>query len=216
MLFRVEVFMTMAEQSLRRAVVDPDGFTQNLNWLPYGLQERDFQNAMDALYDYFYSVNTALMGRGLEWMENTVRAAAVSNIISDLTQAAIAKYSYGLVVNQRHNGHPDLIPRGKYPGDKALAAEEGVEIKSTRRSVADTHGARAGWVCQFNYRVDKEPVIAGRNPTIIEHIYLAQVTPDLYRRNVRKTELGTNTSTLDAEGLKVLRMGVIYTDPSVK
>lgn len=184
--------------------------------MPYGLQQRDFVNAMEALYDFFHAVNTALVGRGLEWAENTIRAAAVSNIISDMTAAAIAKHSNGLVENRQHNGHPDLIPHGMYADDKVKAGEHGVEIKSTRGTVADTHGARTGWVCQFNYKPDKEPIIANRAPTVVTHIYLAQVTPEHFRRNVRLTDLGTDTSTLHREGLAVLRAGVIYTDPSVK
>lgn len=207
----------MPSASLRRATVSQSGFVENLSsWLPYGLQQRDFQNALDALYDYFHAVNTALMGRGLEWMENTVRAAAVSNIISDLAQAAVAKHSNGLVVNRKHNGHPDLIPHGTYPDDSVQSGEEGVEIKSTRGRVADTHGARTGWVCQFNYKVDPEAIIAARWPTVVEHIYLAHLDPSLYRRNIRQTELGTHTSTPDAEGMRVLRAGLLYEDLSVR
>ncbi|MCE9623746.1 MAG: hypothetical protein K8R99_15510 [Actinomycetia bacterium] len=199
---------------MERAEVVESGFTKGLTDLPYGLQVRDFRNALDALYDFFHAVNTALMGRGLEWMENLVRAAAVSNMVSDMASAAIAKHSNGLVLNRRHNGHPDLIPHGTYPDDKVEHGEEGVEVKGTRGRVADTHGARDNWVCQFNYKVDPEAIIAKRRPTIVTHIYLAHVTKELYRRNERKTELGTDTSTLDAAGMAVLRKGLIYQHPA--
>lgn len=208
----------MGGVELSRAHVVRSGFTPGLDQsgrLPYGLQQRDFQNAMESLYDFFHSINSALMQRGIEWIENTVRAAAVSNMISDLTAAAMAKYSYGLVENQHHNGHPDLIPHGMYPNDSVKAGEEGVEIKSTRGRVADTHGARNGWVCQFNYKVDSEPIIANRRPTIITFIYLAQVTEAHFRRNERLTERGTHTSTLDRSGLALLRQGVVYQHPSM-
>lgn len=200
----------MPSAPLQRASVNDSGFTSELDWLPYGLQKRDFQNAMEALYDYFYAVNTALTARGMEWMEFTVRAAAVSNIISDLVQAAVAKYSNGLVVNMQHNGHPDLVPRGMFPNNSIKSGDEGVEIKSTRGRVADTHGARTGWVCQFNYKVDSEPLVTNRAATIVTQIYLARLTPDLYRRNLRKTDLGTHTSTPDKEGLRILREGIVY------
>ena len=170
---------------------------------------------METLYDFFHAINTTLIDRGLEWMENTVRPAAVSNMISDMVAAAIAKHSNGLVENRQHNGHPDLIPRGVYAADTVKAGTEGVEIKSTRGRVADTHGAREGWICQFNYRVDPEPLIAQRRPTIITHIFLARVTEAHFRRNVRRTERGTNTSTLDRAGLVVLRQGLIYRDSPV-
>lgn len=205
----------LVPDTLRRASWDPDGFADGLDtWLPYGLQKRDFQNAMDALYDFFLVVNGALAARGLPWFEESIRAAAVSNVVSDLVHAAVAKYSNGLVRNQHHNGHPDLIPRGMYDNDDVLSGDEGIEVKSTRGRVADTHGARHGWVCQFNYIVDSEPVIARRQPTFVSHIYLARVSEELFRRNLRKTEVGTNTSTLDKSGLAVLRAGVVYVDPA--
>lgn len=197
------------------ATVDPDGFVDDLDWMPYGLKEKDFVNAMESIYEFFHSVNCLQVRRGLEWIEFTVRPAAVSNIISDMCAGALAKYSNGLVENKQHNGHPDLIPFGTYPNDKVKAGSEGVEIKSTRRTVADTHGARAGWVCQFNYQVDPEPLLAERKPTAITHVYLAKVTLKDFRRNERKTERGTHTSTLHKGGLKVLRDGLVYKDTRI-
>lgn len=201
--------------SPKKAIVSPGGFAADLSQLPYGLQARDFQNTMEALYDFFYVVNGSLMERGLEWVEHLVRPAAVSNIISDLSGAALAKYSNGLVVNKYHNGHPDLIPRGQYPDDAVKAGAEGVEVKSTRNAVADTHGAREGWVCQFNYKTDGEPIIGDREPTRITHIFVARVELEDFRRNERHTERGTNTSTLHRDGLAKLRAGRVYQDPSV-
>lgn len=206
----------VATPSIQKAVVHQSGFVQGIDQagqLPYGLKKRDFQNAMEALYDFFYVVNSKLMENGLDWMERLVRPAAVSNMVSDMTAAAIAKHSNGLCLNKYHNGHPDLIPRNTYPGDSVEAGEEGVEVKSTKGRVADTHGARDGWFCQFNYRVDPEDIIARRHPTVVTHIYLAKVTVDLFRRNERKTDRGTHTSTLNADGMKVLRAGLIYKHP---
>jgi hypothetical protein len=181
--------------------------------LPYGLQKRHFEQAVEDLYDYLQTINTTLVEHlGLDWQEHIVRPAAVSNVISDFMQASLARHVPGLVVNTGHNGHPDLIPPNTYPNDAVRAGDEGVEIKSTRGSVADTHGARSGWVCQFNYWVDPEPVRAKRHPTMITKILLAKVGEELFRRNERQTELGTHTSTLDRDGLAVLRQGAIYVD----
>lgn len=192
--------------------MDSAGFAADLSWLPYGLKGRDFANTMETLYDFFYVINASLESQGLDWIERLVRPAAVSNVISDLTVAALAKHSNGLVVNRFHNGHPDLIPRGRFVDDAVEAGDEGVEVKSTKGRVADTHGARNGWVCQFNYRSDAEPIVANRRPTTITHIYIAKVDVADFRRNERRTERGTNTSTLHAEGLKKLRAGLVYQD----
>ena len=37
-----------------------------------------------------------------------------------------------IVKNLYHNGHPDLIPAGRFPGDTVQHADEGIEIKSSR------------------------------------------------------------------------------------
>jgi hypothetical protein len=196
--------------------VDPGGFINQGFAGPYGLKNRDFQNAIESLYEFLFDINSSLEKRNLEWMEQLVGAAAISSMFSDLAAAALAKHSNGLVVNMHHNGHPDLVPRGMYPNDDVAAGIDGVEIKSTRRTTADTHGARNGWFCQFNYKVDKNPLIAQRQPTMVTHVYLAQVKASDFRLNGRKTAIGTRTATLHAQGLVKLRAGLVYKDPSVK
>ena len=116
-------------------------------------------------------------------------------------------------MNTYHNGHPDLLVPGMYPDNFMKSADEGVEVKATKNRVADTHGARHGWVLQVNYVSDPSPDKTTRRPTLVKTLYLAQVTEDLFRRNER-AELGTRTATLDKRGLQVLRAGIIYSDPS--
>jgi hypothetical protein len=126
--------------------------------------------------------------------------------------ASLAKHSRTLVVNAFHNGHPDLIVRGRYPNDEVQSGEFGVEVKATRKpgGAVDTHGARNQWMCVFVYRVDRntEPAI-DRLPMTITEIYLGEVTVDDFRRNSRG-ELGTRTATLHAEGIAKLRRNWIY------
>ena len=47
--------------------------------------------------------------------------------------ASLAKHSRTLVVNCYFNGHPDLVVKGRYPGNASQAGEHGVEIKTTRK-----------------------------------------------------------------------------------
>ena len=183
--------------------------------LPYSLRLRDFESTMEDVYDFFFDVNTSLVGRGLDRLENMLRWAILSGVLSELVTESLAKHSRGLVVNRYHNGHPDLVKRGLYKNDSVKSGAEGIEIKTTVRKggAVDTHGARDQWFCVFVYQVDNvtEPATA-RAPLRFTEIYLAEVTTDDFRKNPRG-ELGTRTATLDRHGVKKLRADWVYLDP---
>lgn len=200
---------------IQRQRVRADGFTPTPT-LPYELRLIDFESAMQDVYDFFFDVNSFLIGKGLPRLEETLRAANLSGTISDMLTVSLAKHSRTLVQNRFHNGHPDLIVQGKYPDDSVKSGEHGVEIKSTTKKggAADTHGARKQWMCACVYQVDKttEPAV-DRAPLRFSEIYLAEVHPEDFRKNARG-ELGTRTATLDRYGLQKLREHWIYLDPS--
>lgn len=180
--------------------------------LPYELRLQDFQAAVQDVYDFFFDVNTGLTGKGLERLDEMLRPAIMSGVLSDMLTASLAKHSRTLVVNAHFNGHPDLVVRGVYPNQAVKAGEQGVEIKTTRKAggAVDTHGARNQWMCVFVYQVDNKTEPARmRKAMIFTEIYLGQVTIDDFRRNDR-SELGTRTATLHADGIAKLRRSWIY------
>jgi hypothetical protein len=194
-----------------RNTVDPNGFNREAE-LPYALRLEDFQMAMQDVYDFFHDVNGLLLQRGLRRLEETLRPAAMSGIVSDLLTVSLSNHARGLTENRHFNGHPDLVVAGAYPNDSVQAGTEGVEIKSTRRKggAVDTHGARDQWMCVFVYTVDTETEPArNRRPMAFTEVYLAQVNVDDFRRNARG-ELGTRTATLHKDGVKKLRENWIY------
>ena len=115
---------------LVKQTVETTAFNAKCN-LPYSLRLKDFEIAMQDVYDFFFDVNTFLRDRGLARLEETVRPAILSGVISDMLAASLAKHSRSLVVNQYPNGHPDLLVGGTYPGNAAKSAEGGVEVKTT-------------------------------------------------------------------------------------
>ena len=135
-----------------RNEVDQGGFNRNLD-LPFQLRLKDFELALQDVYDFFYDVNTALTGKGLQRLDDMLRPAIMSGLLSDMLTASMAKHSRVLTENKYHNGHPDLVVRGVYAGDSVKAGLEGVEIKTTRKAggAVDTHGARDQWMCVFVY-----------------------------------------------------------------
>jgi hypothetical protein len=199
-----------------RRTSDPDKFNTAAE-LPFGLRQEDFALAMQDVYDFLFDVNTQLVLKDLQRLDDMLRPANMSGMISDMLTASLAKHSRSLVVNAHHNGHPDLLVRGQYPNDAVKAGEKGVEIKTTRKrgGAVDTHGGRDQWMCVFVYVVDAdtEPAIDRRAMTFTE-VYLGQVAIEDFRRNERG-ELGTRTSTLHAKGIAKLRRNWIYLDAAL-
>lgn len=195
----------------QREIVNREWFNPEIE-LPYELRLADFEIAMQDVYDFFFDVNSMFAAKGLPRLEEVLRPANMSGTISDMMTASMASHSRVLCQNNYHNGHPDLIVRGRYELDSVKAGEHGVEIKTTRKpgGAVDTHGARAQWMCVFVYQIDDrtEPA-ADRHATRFTEVYLARVTPEDFRRNERG-DLGTRTATLHAEGVKKLRDNWVY------
>lgn len=196
-----------------KAVIDRAKFNQNAQ-LPFELRISDFEQAMQDIYDFFYDVNNLLSSKGLHRLDDMMRPAAMSGLVSDMITASLAKFSRSLVENEHFNGHPDLILRGRYANNAVASGTEGVEIKSTRKGggAVDTHGARQQWMCVFVYEVDNqtEPA-ADRAPMRFTEVYLAFVEESDFRKNNRG-DLGTRTATLHREGILKLRQNWIYLD----
>lgn len=150
MLTPVDTVPKMAVPKMKRAQVNKDGFNKSLK-LPYALRLDVFAIAMDDIYEMLHNVNTGLVARGLLPFENSIRGAIYTGMLSDLLAEAIANHAAGLVKNMHANGHPDLLPAGRYPDNAAPAAEEGVEIKVTKKAggAVDMHSDRPAWYCVF-------------------------------------------------------------------
>ena len=183
--------------------------------LPYELRSDDFALAMQDVYDFFFDVNSLLQAKGLQRLDDMLRPAIMSGVLSDMLTASMAKHSRVLTENRYPNGHPDLVVQGVYPENKVRAGTEGVEIKSTRNSGAavDMHGARAQWLCVFVYTVDRltEPATE-RRPMRFSEVYIGQVGLEDFRLNARRSDIGTRTAALNRAGLGRFRAGWVYRD----
>ena len=180
--------------------------------LPFELRLNDFAMAMQDVYDFFHDVNVGLVEKGLERLDDMVRPAIMSGLLSDMLTASLGKHSRTLTANCYFNGHPDLVVRGVYPDNCVKAGSEGVEVKTTRKEggAVDTHGARNQWMCVFVYSVDNETEPAReRKPITFIEVYLGKVAVADFRKNARG-ELGTRTATLHRAGIEKLRQNWIY------
>ena len=200
-----------------KATIDKAGLNTKAE-LPFELRISDFENAMQDVYDFFHDVNSMLLAKGLQRLDDMTRPAAMSGMISDMITSSLARFSRSLVPNTHFNGHPDLVVRGRYTNNGVPEGTDGIEIKSTRKEggAVDTHGARDQWMCVFVYEVDTttEPA-SDRKPMQFTEVYLGQVVKDDFRKNPRKTDTGTRTATLHKEGIAKLRGSWIYRTESM-
>jgi len=143
--------------TIRRNQVDEARFNSRAQ-LPFELRLKDFAMAMQDVYDFFHDVNVGLIQRGLERLDDMLRPAIMSGLLSDMLTVSLGKHSRTLTPNCYFNGHPDLVVRGVYPDNCIKAGSDGVEIKTTRKvgGAVDTHGARDQWMCVFVYGVDNK------------------------------------------------------------
>lgn len=196
---------------IAKNIADIDNFNGDAT-LPYELRLQDFQMAMQDVYDFFFDVNSHLASRGLQRLDDMLRRAIMSGVLSDMLTASLATHSRVLTENRYPNGHPDLLVQGIYQENSVKSGTDGVEIKTTCKpgGAVDTHGARDQWMCVFVYEVDTESEpVTERRPMNFTKVYLCQVTIDDFRKNARG-ELGTRTATLHREGVKKLREHWIY------
>lgn len=198
----------------KKASVDRSAFNPDADsHMPFDLRVRHIAAAMEDVYDFFFDVNSLLIAKGLQRLDDMLRPAAMSGMISDMLTASVARQSRTLVENRHFNGHPDLLVRGRYPNDATPSGTEGVEIKSTVKpgGGVDTHGGRDQWMCVFVYETSFDPSKPAheQEPMRFTEVYIAEVQESDFRHN-KRGPLGTRTSTLHKQGLVKLRKGWVY------
>lgn len=111
--------------------LDPDGFNSRAI-LPHGLTVRHVRSAMGEFLDFLGFINQQLNTKAIPRFETMLMPANFSSLVGEFIISAIPKYCRTLAKNRYHNGHPDLIPTGRYAGDAVQYGEEGIEVKASR------------------------------------------------------------------------------------
>ncbi|MGH3089864.1 MAG: hypothetical protein ACRDSJ_21500 [Rubrobacteraceae bacterium] len=100
--------------------------------LPYGLEVGHIRAAMRDFVDFLGFINAQLATRQIERLESMLMPANFSSMVGEFMNSGIPKHCSTLVKNRYHNGHPDLIPAGRFPDNAVQHAGEGIEIKASR------------------------------------------------------------------------------------
>jgi hypothetical protein len=112
--------------------VEPDGFNPKAVF-PFGVTSAHVRAAMGDFIDFLTVIDTQLQNKQMGRFENIIMQANFSSMVGELVAAQIPKHCKTIVKNRYHNGHPDLLPAGKYPNDEAQhAGSDGIEVKASR------------------------------------------------------------------------------------
>ena len=119
--------------------------------LPHGLTTEHVRLAIAEFTDFLGFINTQLRTKGIDRFEVDVDAGQL--LVSrgrSSSKSSIPKHCPTLAANTYHNGHPDLVPAGLYPGNAAQHVEHGIEVKGSRYlSGWQAHIAEDTWLMVF-------------------------------------------------------------------
>jgi hypothetical protein len=143
--------------------------------LPFVCAAEQILAAMQEFVEFLGAVNLLQRSRNAQRLESILAPATFSAMVSDFLVGSIPRYCPTLVKNCHHNGHPDLVPPGRYPGDAILRGSEGIEVKSSRyRSGWQGHNKENCWLLVFMYEGSRPSDHArGRAPTPFQFVMAA-------------------------------------------
>ncbi len=125
---------------------DPAGFNPQAQ-LPYGCTPEHIRLALNEFIDFLSFVNQQLATKDIPRLETMLMPANFSSMVGEFVIASIPKYCPALAKNRYHNGHPDLIPSGLFPNNRAQYAHEGIEVKASRyRRAWQGHNPEDVWL----------------------------------------------------------------------
>lgn len=124
--------------------------------IPYGCTVAHICAAMNDYLDFLGFINEQLNTKGIPRLESFLMPANFSSIVGEFMTATIPKHCVTLAKNRYHNGHPDLLPKGMYPGDSQLHAPEGIEVKGSRYlSGWQGHNPEDAWLMVFVFDANR-------------------------------------------------------------
>lgn len=205
---------------LRRVAIDAAGIVPHADdlELPYGLTARDFFRTVEDVQSLLGDLNEMLFEKHYGALTSLLDRAAFSGLISRTVVERLARASRRLVVNQYHNGYPDLIVDGVYPNNAVARGSEGLEVKASRkRSGWQSHGPRAGWFCFAQFALDERKDIATNDlePVGMRAIMVAQLELDDWSwQPAAEGKIRSGTASVRPSGLQKMRRGAIWVDPA--
>ena len=187
--------------------------------IPYGCTVEHIKAAMREFVDFLGFLNGQLNSKCLLRFESMVMPASFSGIVGEFMASTVPKYCPKLAKNTFHNGHPDLLPKGRHPKDALQHGTEGIEVKASRyKSGWQGHNPEECWLMVFvfesNRPVDTTSGVAPR-PFRFKSVLLGQLTKTDWNYSGRSaTSRRTITASVTKSGYEKMKRNWIYRDDS--
>ena len=139
------------------APIEKGGFNPKAK-IPFGVATEHIRATMQDFIEFLSVIDGQLHAKGMDRIENTLMQANFSSIVREFITARIPKHCKTVVKNCYHNGHPDILPAGKYPNNAAQhAGADGIEIKASRYLHGwQGHNAENVWLMVFVFQSGRE------------------------------------------------------------
>lgn len=197
----------------------PGGFNPKAI-LPYGLTTGHVHAAMNDFVNFLGFINLQLHTREIERLETMLMPANFSSIVGEFMSSSIPKHCPTIVKNQYHNGHPDMIPKGRFPNDAVQHADEGIEIKGSRYLKGwQGHNPEDTWLMVFafdsNRPADAAKGIAPRPFKFVMVVGARLTKEDWLFAGRSETSRRTITASVTKSGYEKMMANWIYRAPDL-
>lgn len=206
----------LEEQALVPVAVKRNGFNENCR-LPYGLTTDHLYNAMVDFVEFLGFINQQLYSKGFPRLESFLMPANFSSLVGEFMNLTIPRYCSSLVKNGYHNGHPDLLPDGRFPANAVQYAHEGIEIKGSRhRSGWQGHNPESVWLMVFHFdsnTASHQNKLIPPRPFRFQGVYGAKLEAEDWAFSGRSaTSRRTITASVNQTGVAKMKANWIYRD----
>ena len=119
--------------------------------IPFGVSVENIFHAMVDFTDFLRTVDTELVRKDMARLEEMLMPANFSSMVGEFITSNLPKHCPTIAKNTYHNGHPDLLPAGKYPANAAQhVGSDGIEVKASRyRKGWQGHNPEDVWLMVF-------------------------------------------------------------------
>ena len=173
---------------------------------------------MTDFLDFLGFVNARLNSEKIARLESIMMPANFSSLVGEFMNSRIPQHCGTLVKNKYHNGHPDLIPAGMFPGDAVQHASDGIEIKASRYASSwQGHNPEAIWLMVFVYESNR-PKDGPLNPRPFQFLMVAGALlakKDWKFAGRKKKSRRTITASVTKSGYDKMMANWIYELPTV-
>jgi len=190
--------------------------------LPYGLTAEEVATAIKEFYDFYSELNEFLLGEDHGRLETVIRANnALSDFVGNVVTEEVAKASDSLMMNQKQDGFPDLLPveneEYRSKNYEVHHGDHGIETKCSKSSGGwQAHNNESAWFIIFRYeRGNPKDEIREMDPIRFVQVPAANLDEDDWSYSGRSEDSRrTITSSILADGMHKLRSNPIYEDPN--